>query len=306
MITTLVLSAGSINGLMFAGAYRTLYSHGILHNVRTIIACSAGSIIGLMIALKYTPKEMYDMCCEILAEEGIPSIGLCNLVNLWNMGGLADSSCMKQYIRKILLKKHDQPDITFADLAKKTGVEFVVCGSNISKCVSEYFSFIDTPRMSIIEAVVISCCVPVLFRPVKYRGNYYLDGAVYNYLPIDVAKDNPENVLALWVVWRNDDKPSKNFLRICGNMMCGVTMGMTAKKATSNTCEFELMDTNNATFKVTFFNGAKRKIPQTMLDTLFDKGEETMDAWFQREQTSRGRQVTTEDAQLASPSHVAG
>lgn len=311
MITTLILSAGSINGIMFVGAYKTLFGQGYLASVKTIIGCSVGSVIGLMIALKYTPQEMHDTCQEVLVDEGLPSIGLCNIMNMWNNGGLVDSTCMKQYIRKVLLKKHDQPDITFADLAKKTGVEFIVCGSNITKGTAEYFSFIHTPRMSILEAISISCCIPVLFRPVKYNGNYYLDGAVYNYLPIDIAKDKPDNVMALWLVWKKHDKPTTNFLKVCESIICGLTSHVTLQKVTPNTCSFE-PTIQDIGFKLTFFNSGKRKISKEIFEKIVKQGHDIMSEWLQRdyvsqrEHTSRGKQVTTDDAQFASPSQVAG
>ena len=60
MITTLVLSAGNLHGIMHVGAFKALYEHGMVQDIKTVIACSSGAITGLMMCLHYTPEEMED------------------------------------------------------------------------------------------------------------------------------------------------------------------------------------------------------------------------------------------------------
>ena len=53
-----------------------------------------------------------------------------------------------------------------------------------------------TPTMSVIEALDITTCIPIVFKPVLYRDCLYVDGAVYNYLPTDIVTD--KNTLVLY------------------------------------------------------------------------------------------------------------
>lgn len=186
-VKTLVLSAGNMHGIMYVGVYKVLF--GRLPNVQNYVTCSIGAVFGFMMVLGYTPEEMWDITVEILCNEGLPPISLIGLARLWGEFGLDDGQFKRKVFQKILSKKHHSCDITFAELAKKTGKNFVVCGANVSKSRLEGFNFITHPRMSVVEAIHISTCIPVIFKPVMYNGDMYLDGAVFDSTPVSLVCD---------------------------------------------------------------------------------------------------------------------
>lgn len=278
MLTTLVLSAGNLHGVMFVGAYKCLHDAGLLLNVRDIIGCSIGSVVGLMICLCYTPEEMEEILRSFVVKEGIPSIGMTSFLSLWNSSGLASSSFLKKYVREILAKKHVDTDITFADFAKKTGKNLVVVASNITCGCAESFSFTKNPRMSIVEAISISCTIPILMKPVKYNDNYYVDGAALNYLPTDLIEDDLNNALALYIKWKNE-KFSLNLFNFVRNILSGIFKILLQEKTIDNMCTFESTIEGNA-FKLTWFGGKNVKIEETTFVDLVKYGKETMQTYL--------------------------
>ena len=64
MIKNLVLKGGGVLGIAYAGAILELHKRGILSGVSRIAANSAGSVVGTLLALKYTPKEIFQISYE--------------------------------------------------------------------------------------------------------------------------------------------------------------------------------------------------------------------------------------------------
>lgn len=275
MITTIVLSAGCLHGLMYVGAYEVLYHNGMLNDLRTCVACSAGSIVGLMMCLRFTPREMIELAEECVVHEGIAAIGISNFLNMFSSGGLTNANCIRHVVQKIIRKKHTSHDITLGDLAKKSGIYFRVVATNITTAECEMFTFTTHPTMSVVEAVTMSCNIPVLFTPVKYNNNYYVDGATMNYLPIEFVTDNPDNVLVLYVKWVHVPFES-GLMNVVQSIVYDMTKSFTHGKEMKNMCTFEYKGGNDTVFKVSFLGNKKQKIKKEMFDSLVETGRMCM------------------------------
>ena len=55
---TIVLSGGSVAGVLYAGVYKALDELGILQNIKTIIAVSAGTLYSFMYIMGYNVNEI--------------------------------------------------------------------------------------------------------------------------------------------------------------------------------------------------------------------------------------------------------
>jgi hypothetical protein len=98
-------------------------------------------------------------------------------------------------LKYFLKKKIKSDDITFIELYEKYNKNFIVIGTNFSNGNEEAFNHINTPNMSIITAVRISISIPLIFTPVLYNNNYYVDGALTNIFPINYC--NQETTLGI-------------------------------------------------------------------------------------------------------------
>lgn len=65
------------------------------------------------------------------------------------------------------------------------GEELIVTGTNTHQQKTEYYSFQNTPDMAVAQAVEISACLPVAFRPIYRNGEALRDGGILNNFPID-------------------------------------------------------------------------------------------------------------------------
>ena len=84
----------------------------------------------------------------------------------------------------IIKAKTNNPKITFKQLFQLTNKKLIIAATNLSKKEVRYFNYQTTPNMSISLAVRISISIPILFTPVKYENDLYIDGCILDNFPI--------------------------------------------------------------------------------------------------------------------------
>jgi NTE family protein len=129
------------------------------------------------------------------------------LLNLENDRGMFPGFTVRRYLQETMRKyikrmgpkalnvRGDPANIDFATLKQITGIDLVISGTNISQRRSVLFSADNTPQFPVVEAVGISACYPVVFKPIyvkaptddkvlgKLRG-LWIDGGLLNNFPI--------------------------------------------------------------------------------------------------------------------------
>jgi len=197
MYTNLVLSGGGIRGLAFVGCIDVIENKPEFQYLKNYIGASVGSIFALFIVCGYSSKEIIDFIELNLSNPEYTSINLKNMFSFYKNCGIDDGTCIINLVKKILRDKHFSEDITFLDIAKKTGKNLIVTGSNITKHKMDYFNLENTPNMPIYLAIRISTCIPLLFTPVLYEDNYYVDAVIYNNFPIEYFKKEPSTTCGI-------------------------------------------------------------------------------------------------------------
>jgi NTE family protein len=60
------------------------------------------------------------------------------------------------------------------------------------------------PNLSIVTAIRISCCIPIIYSPLTINDDIYMDGGLYNNFPIDYFKNNKlKDILGINIVYKN-------------------------------------------------------------------------------------------------------
>lgn len=168
----LVLGGGGARGIAHLGVAKALYENGLKPDV--ISGVSAGSIAGLMLASGLEPRYIF---------EKITSNGFFNFTKivfpktgLFSLEGLLD-----------FLKREVNAE-TFEDLQ----TDFWVAVSNITKGRVEYLN--EGP---LFKTVMASSSIPVIFEPVTINGSVYVDGGLFDNLPVEPIKNDCETLIAV-------------------------------------------------------------------------------------------------------------
>jgi len=169
-----VLSGGGARGFAHLGVIKALQERNIYPSA--ISGTSAGAIAGVFLANGYTVDEII----EILAGK------LSRRMFAWNSlrMGLISFNKVGEYIKKNL-RYH-----TFEEL-------------NIPLYISAT-SFIDGTQKifnkgDIMEALAASCAIPAIFPAVEINSIPYVDGGLFNNLPIEPFLDQKKEVICVHV-----------------------------------------------------------------------------------------------------------
>lgn len=192
-IEALGFQGGGVKGLAYIGALKKLEKCGMnLKKIKRFAGTSAGSQIAALIAVGYHTDELEEILNNIpFHKYNDSSIGIIRNTHriLWSYG-YNKGQFMKKYIDKLITDKIGNNKTTFSELYEKRGVILRITGTCLTTRELEYFDHETTPDMPICKAVQISSCVPLFYAAVKYKGKYYVDGAVLRNIPIKAFPDS--------------------------------------------------------------------------------------------------------------------
>lgn len=196
MYDTLLLCAGGGLGWTYIGAYQALLEKNLIKDLKTIAGISIGSIIGFLFQLNLS----VDALKELILNIDLPSFENCKDISFFiDNFGFDDGEKIELVIKTILEEKFQKNDITFEELYSITNIEYIVQATNLNKYCLETFSYKTQPNMSIITAIRMSITIPFYYTPVKWEGDYYVDGGVTTSVPYIEELKNKKSVLILHV-----------------------------------------------------------------------------------------------------------
>ena len=198
MIKNLVLSSGSIIGISYLGCLQILEERNLVENIENILGCSVGALFGLYMCLGYNSSELHQILKKVNFSD-LTNIEYDDIINFTENLGLQDGIKIMKITEIMIKAKTKNPDITFSELYNLTKKNLIVLTTCLTDRKEEYFNYILTPDVKIIDAVRMSISIPFLFKPVIYKNKYYVDGAVINSYPMDYFKDEMDKTLGILI-----------------------------------------------------------------------------------------------------------
>jgi len=168
----IALSGGGIKGLCHAGVLKALEEQGIKPDI--ISGVSSGSVVGALYADGYTPDEIA-VLFEDISFRNMTKIRIPN-------GGFFKTDIFEHFLAHKLRAK------TFEELK----IPLRIVATDLDKGLSTVFS-----TGKLIQAIVASCSVPVLFSPKIINGIHYVDGGVLKNFPVSTIRTDCEKVIGI-------------------------------------------------------------------------------------------------------------
>jgi NTE family protein len=201
MIKNIIFSGGGLKGWAYIGTMRALEEYVKLNDIKTVSGTSIGSVFGLFYVIGIKWEFLLDFFMNLDFKSMI-DIDIDNiLINQSVMKG----NKYKKAIQEIMSTKID-PNLTFMDLHKYSKILYSVTSLNISNCKVEYFNYLTTPDVKVIDAILASSSLPFLFPAYKIKDKYYYDGGICNNCPTNLV-DELESI-AFDIGFFNDDVQS--------------------------------------------------------------------------------------------------
>jgi len=194
MIKNLVISSGAHNLFTQFSAIKTLIDSNFidLKNIKQIYGTSSGAIIGLLLSLNLEITEIYNYLLNRPWEK-LFCVDSSQIFNSYENNGFFDITILKKSFIPLLKLTKLKENFTFKDLYEYSGKKLHVFSTECNKIESVDFSLDKTPELSVIKAIYMSSCIPILFKPIKYEDKFYIDGAFTSHFPInEFIINNPD------------------------------------------------------------------------------------------------------------------
>lgn len=160
----IALSGGGARGFAHIGVLKALHEHGVEPGI--VSGTSMGSLVGLLYAAGLSLQDIQ----ELVKREPV--------VRMVNMAFGKHGFFEMKGVRKILEEVIREDDFSFL---KKP---FFLSVSNLNTGEREIKN-----QGKLIEYVIASCSVPVIFAPVVIDGTTYVDGGLFNNLPAESIRE---------------------------------------------------------------------------------------------------------------------
>ncbi len=166
------LSGGGIKGLCHAGVLKALEEQYMIPDV--ISGVSAGAVIGALYADGHSPDEISQLFKNIsfrqMTKPRIPN------------GGFFSIDAFREFLEKHLRAT------TFEELS----IPLRVVATDLDHGNSIAFS-----SGNLLDSIIASCSVPVLFLPQVIDGSHYVDGGVLKNFPVSTLRSECEKVIGV-------------------------------------------------------------------------------------------------------------
>jgi predicted acylesterase/phospholipase RssA len=179
MTYELILNSGGMRGFLILGALHELSKYHPIDKFTYYTGASVGAILSLLFNISYTVEEFKNIFLNIDFSMFLDM----RITNLINTNGFDNGEKFNNFLKALILNKNYSVDITFDELYKKTGKILTVVVSNISLGIPEYHNYITAPNMSVLLSLKMSMTIPILFSPIKYNEQYYIDGGLLDPYP---------------------------------------------------------------------------------------------------------------------------
>jgi NTE family protein len=170
----LVLSGGGARGFAHLGVMQALNENGIFPDV--ISGTSAGALAGVLYADGYTPKEILKMMNSLkkysYLRPTVPREGLMQFAGIIRL--LRDNLRAKR----------------FEDLK----IPFFATATDLNNGKAVYFS-----EGELLNPVIASASIPVIFKPVMIDNIQYVDGGVIDNMPVRPIEDKCNFIIGSFV-----------------------------------------------------------------------------------------------------------
>lgn len=172
MTVGIALSGGALRGIFHLGVLQAMDEENL--PISALAGTSSGSIVAVLYACGLAPKEILKIASSS------------SLLKMFRLKPWAGGILSHSYLES-LLKEHLTVD-NLEDLYLPVAVTAV----NIRTGLLETFE-----RGPIIPVVSASSSIPIMFNPVKYEGESYLDGGLLMNLPCAPLEDKVDKIIGV-------------------------------------------------------------------------------------------------------------
>jgi len=190
-IKHLVFSGGGPSMIQTIGCIQHLEENKILDmkDIETIYGTSSGAIVGVLICLKFDWETINDYIIKRPWHEVFP-INVQSIFDAYTKKGIFDIKTIDKCFKPLLAAKDLSILITLKELYEFSKIELHLLTFEINNFKLEDISYLTNPNLPLLQAVQMTCGIPILVSPVCLEGKCYIDGGVVCNYPLKYCLDS--------------------------------------------------------------------------------------------------------------------
>ena len=203
-IRYMIFSGGGVNGAVSCGAWlfmeRLFQVNGLILRDRLdrLAGCSVGALLAVCLTMGLGALDamgiFYPMVVRIRTQR-------LSLLRALSSSGMTNLAPVRDSLSQQMILLFGSADLTLGELLQCTGKDLVIIVSEVRSGTVFHLSGRATPHAHVIDAVIASMSIPIVFEPQRIRGlhrcMYFVDGAVLINFPIHLFP--PQHTLGLWL-----------------------------------------------------------------------------------------------------------
>lgn len=193
-IKHLVISGGGPIMIQILGAIQHLEKNEIFDtkNIETIYGTSAGAIVGVLICLKFDWETINDYIIKRPWQDVFP-IKVQSIFDAYTKKGIFDTKTIEKCFKPLLDAKDIPMDINLNDFYKLSNIELHLYSFEINEYKVQDISYLTHPGLSLMTAIQMTSCLPILVTPVCIDNKCYIDGGMACNYPLSYCIDSGKN-----------------------------------------------------------------------------------------------------------------
>jgi len=219
-IKHLVISGGGPSMIQSLGAIQQLCEEKYINidEIESIYGTSAGAIVAFVICLKYDFETIYDFIIK-RPWHNIFSVSVQTIFDAYSKKGLFDLNTIEKCFKPLLEAKDLSVNITLEELYNYCKVELHFFSFELNNFKLEDISYLTHPKISALQAIAMTCGIPILLTPIFFDGKCYVDGGMVCNYPLKYCIESGKNDDEILGMKNIFDTSEKNIVDTDSNML---------------------------------------------------------------------------------------
>lgn len=219
-IKHLVISGGGPCMLQYISAIQYLCENNTIQieNIESIYGTSAGIIVGVLLALKYDWETLNDYILKRPWHE-LFNFKIHYIFDAYKNRGVYSKNIFEKAFKPLLDAKDIPIDISLKDFYDYSKIELHFFTFEINQFKTEDISYLTHPDISLIDAIIMSCSIPLLCTPIIMENKCYIDGGVCANYPLKYCLDSGKNEKEILGLCNQYDCQQKNYIDSDSNLL---------------------------------------------------------------------------------------
>lgn len=193
--TNIVVSGGGIKGIVYIGAFFALNELNILDKIQNFAGSSIGALVATLYIIGYKPSEIF----EFIKQTNLSKLKNFDINHL-NTFGIDNGEKIEDTIRTLIKQKNLNPDITLLELYNITKKKLIITTTNINSMQLCYLTHESFPDLSLYKALRMTTAIPLIYSPIIYNNQSYVDGGCIDNYPISVFGNELDKTIGLCLI----------------------------------------------------------------------------------------------------------